>query len=55
MSYGLAVWEGDPPADDRAAGDEFERLYERYVESDEPVEPTQRIAAYIKARNGASN
>ena len=49
MSYDLAVWEGDRPADDVAAAAEFQSLYERYIESGEPVEPTARIAAYVAA------
>ena len=47
MSYDLAVWEGDRPANDSAAAAEFEALYERYIASDETVEPTERIAAYV--------
>ncbi|MEV4641459.1 hypothetical protein AB0J80_29355 [Actinoplanes sp. NPDC049548] len=49
MSYDLAVWEGDRPANDIAAHAEFERLYEHYIESDTPVAPTPRIAAYVEA------
>src|SRR3954447_3711704 len=49
MSYDLAVWEGDRPADDAAAAAEFERLYNRYIESDEDVPPTPRIAAFVQA------
>ena len=49
MSYDLAVWEGDRPANDLAAAAEFELLYGRYIESDEEVEPTPRIAAYVAA------
>jgi hypothetical protein len=49
VSYDLAVWEGAPPADDRAAAAEFDRLYEQYIESDDPAEPTSRIAAYVQA------
>lgn len=49
MSYDLAVWEGDRPANDRAAAAEFEALYDRYIESNETVEPTERIAAYVAA------
>ena len=33
MSYDLAVWEGNRPADDKAAGTEYERLYYRYIGS----------------------
>jgi len=49
MSYDLAVWEGDRPANDAAAGAQFEVLYGRYIESQEHVEPTTRIAAYVTA------
>lgn len=49
MSYDLAVWEGDPPADDAAAAAEFDALYARFVGSEEPAEPTARIAAYVSA------
>jgi hypothetical protein len=37
MSYDLAVWEGDRPADDAAAREEYFRLYEQYVAS--PARP----------------
>jgi hypothetical protein len=43
------VWEGDRPANDVAPAAEFERLYDRYIESDELVEPTARIVAYVTA------
>ncbi|MEQ4305401.1 hypothetical protein ABNF97_29140 [Plantactinospora sp. B6F1] len=49
MSYDLAVWKGDRPANDVAATAEFKRLYDRYIESDDVVEPTARIAAYVTA------
>lgn len=49
MSYDLAVWEGDRPANDAAGAAEFEALYARFVESGESVEPTARIAAYVGA------
>jgi hypothetical protein len=48
-AYDLAVWEGDRPANDVAAAAEFERLYDRYIECDELVEPTARIVAYVTA------
>lgn len=31
MSYGLAVWEGERPADDGTAGQIFSDLYDRYM------------------------
>jgi hypothetical protein len=49
MSYDLAVWEGDRPADGAAAGQEFRRLYDRYIGSRDPQPPTPRIAAYVRA------
>jgi hypothetical protein len=49
MSYDLAVWEGDRPADDVAAAAEFQRLYDRYIESDDLAQPTARVAAYVAA------
>ena len=49
MSYDLAVWEGDRPANDAAAAAEFNALYTRLIESEESVEPTARIAAYVAA------
>ncbi|MEV6599956.1 hypothetical protein AB0M36_24325 [Actinoplanes sp. NPDC051346] len=49
MSYDLAVWEGERPESDLAAATEFERLRHRYLESDEPVTPTARVAAYVTA------
>jgi len=48
MSYDLAVWEGDRPSDDKAAAEEFQRLYEQYIDSDVTVAPTPRIAAYAR-------
>jgi hypothetical protein len=49
VSFDLAVWEGDRPANDFAAAAEFKRLYDLYIESDAPVEPTARIATYVQA------
>jgi hypothetical protein len=49
MSYDLAVWEGDRPADDAAAPREFRRLYDRYIGSRDLQSPTPRIAAYVRA------
>jgi hypothetical protein len=31
VSYDLAVWEGERPADDAAAGSEFEWIYPHYA------------------------
>jgi hypothetical protein len=49
VSYDLAVWEGQRPTDDQAAGEMFASLYERYVESDDPPPPSDRIRAYALA------
>ncbi|WP_144128266.1 hypothetical protein [Catellatospora sichuanensis] len=49
MSYDLAVWEGDRPADDAAAGAEYKRLYKAYIEVAEFEPPTPRITAYVEA------
>ncbi|GGZ88815.1 MULTISPECIES: hypothetical protein [Streptomyces] len=49
MSYDLAVWEGQRPADDRAAGRVFTDLFDRYLEPDADSPPTERIAAYVAA------
>jgi hypothetical protein len=49
VSYDLAVWEGQRPADDEAAGGMFEELYACYVESGVREIPTERIRAYAEA------
>ncbi|MFE4664005.1 hypothetical protein ACFRI7_09170 [Streptomyces sp. NPDC056716] len=51
MSYDLAVWEGDRPADDETAGEVFSNLYDQYMGDDEapPHPPTDRIATYVAA------
>lgn len=49
MSYDLAVWEGERPADDGAARQECRRLYDRFIGSRELQSPTPRIAAYVGA------
>ncbi|MGC5285817.1 hypothetical protein [Micromonospora sp. DT231] len=48
MSYDLAVWEGEQPADDAAAGEVYDRLYATYAEG-EQLPPTPRIRAYVLA------
>ncbi|MFE2092988.1 hypothetical protein [Streptomyces sp. NPDC059460] len=48
MSYDLAVWEGERPADDAAAARCFSDLYDRFIDTDEPaVPPAERIAAFV--------
>ena len=51
MSYDLAVWEGEPPADDQAALAQFKEYAERYLEGEVvvPVPPTDRIRGYVEA------
>ncbi|MEV7068497.1 hypothetical protein AB0N97_37780 [Streptomyces collinus] len=49
MSYDLAVWEGERPADDRTAGRVFNDLFDRYLETEVGDPPTERIAAYVGA------
>ncbi|WP_330301573.1 MULTISPECIES: hypothetical protein [unclassified Streptomyces] len=46
MSYDLAVWEGEQPADDRTAGRAFTDLY---LDTEVGHPPTERIAAYVAA------
>ncbi|MDX3874236.1 hypothetical protein PV706_32095 [Streptomyces europaeiscabiei] len=47
MSYDLAVWEGERPADDKTAGQVFSDLYNRYIDSESEEPPSERIAAYV--------
>ncbi|MFI6758291.1 hypothetical protein ACIBF5_03995 [Micromonospora sp. NPDC050417] len=49
MTYDLAVWEGEQPADDAAGAAAFERIYRKYIGVDEGVPPTPRIRAYVEA------
>ncbi|WP_439680966.1 hypothetical protein [Embleya sp. MST-111070] len=49
MSYDLAVWEGERPANDKAAGRVFDDLYERYIDGEEQEPASERIAAYVAA------
>ena len=49
MSYDLAVWEGDRPASDAMAGEEFGQLYDRYIGSGDLLPPSPRIAAYVRS------
>ena len=49
MSYDLAVWEGDQPADQAAAHQEYRRLYDHYIGSRNLRPPSPRIAAYVHA------
>lgn len=49
MSYDLAVWEGDNPADDGEAGLIYEQLYRKYIDENYPTPPTPRVRAYVDA------
>jgi hypothetical protein len=52
MTYDLAVWEGDRPASDAAAGKYYrEHLVPQLAACDpaDPVPPTPRIKAYVEA------
>lgn len=49
MSYDLAVWEGERPADDAAARAQFKALTDKYLESDTDTPPTPGIRAYVEA------
>ncbi|MBX9426812.1 hypothetical protein [Streptomyces lateritius] len=49
MSYDLAVWEGERPADNKTAGQVFSDLYARYFEGEVHEPPSERIAAYVAA------
>ncbi|MGW4637702.1 hypothetical protein ACWEN6_04195 [Sphaerisporangium sp. NPDC004334] len=48
MSYDLVVWEGEQPADDKAAEVEYEAVME-LMEADETPVPTPPIRAYVEA------
>ncbi|MFF8381251.1 hypothetical protein ACF07V_34605 [Streptomyces sp. NPDC015661] len=49
MSYDLAVWEGERPADDKTAGQVFSDLYDRYLDGEDLNSPSELIAAYVTA------
>jgi len=49
MSYDLAVWEGERPADDEIALDVLGDLCGRYLEADVEHPPTTKITAYVAA------
>ncbi|CAN5175523.1 hypothetical protein BH23ACT9_BH23ACT9_35210 [soil metagenome] len=51
MSYDIAVWEGDMPADDDAAAAAFEALYDHYVLGSGTlglVPPAAAIIAFVE-------
>ncbi|WP_165989907.1 hypothetical protein [Streptomyces sp. YIM 98790] len=49
MSYDLAVWDGERPANDKSAGQVFSDLYNRYIAAQMNEPPTERITAYVEA------
>ncbi|MFJ2565206.1 hypothetical protein ACIO02_19940 [Streptomyces sp. NPDC087568] len=49
MSYDLAVWEGERPADDKSAGQVFNDLHDRHIDGEVEEPPSERIAAYVAA------
>ncbi|ORT57162.1 hypothetical protein [Streptomyces sp. CB03238] len=49
MTYDLAVWEGERPADDLTAGEVFTDFSNRYIDGEHDDPPTERIAIYVAA------
>ncbi|MFF1265988.1 hypothetical protein ACFVZE_09185 [Streptomyces anulatus] len=49
MSYDLAVWEGERPADDKSARRSFNDLYDRFLDGEVKEPPSERITAYVAA------
>ncbi|MEU9576141.1 hypothetical protein [Streptomyces chilikensis] len=49
MSYDLAVWEGERPADDKNARRSFGDLYDRCLDGEVKEPPSERITAYVAA------
>lgn len=47
MSYDLAVWVGDRPADDSEAAIVHEALYEKYIEMEELATPHRLIKTFV--------
>lgn len=47
MSYDLAVWEGERPADDRAAGKVFSALCDRYLDTEVVFPATPAVDAFV--------
>ncbi|WP_406215410.1 hypothetical protein [Streptomyces canus] len=47
MSYDLAVWEGERPADGKAAARIFRDLYDHYIVTDVDHPPSDLIATYV--------
>jgi hypothetical protein len=49
MSIDLAVWEGLRPDSDKDALQMYESLYEQYIDTDTPTQPSPAIASYVSA------
>src|SRR5437870_781951 len=47
MSYDVAVWDGQMPANDEQAMEVYQSLWERHKTTDEP--PSPRILGYIQS------
>jgi hypothetical protein len=47
MSFDLAVWEGDRPADNEEAARVLDQLYNDLIASGDRIDPSPRIAAYV--------
>jgi hypothetical protein len=45
----MAVWEGPTPASNEEAAQTFDELYDRNIESETDLPPTERIAQYVRA------
>jgi hypothetical protein len=48
MTYDLAVWEGERPAD-AEGGETFQRLYRQYIDGLNDTPPTPAIRDYVSA------
>ena len=49
MSYDLAVWEGDRPADDKTAGRVFNDLYDHYLDGEFKEPASEPVEVYVTA------
>jgi hypothetical protein len=48
MSFDLAVWEGERPADGREAAAVFEDFYNRYTRAGEMIRPSPAIRRFVE-------
>ena len=49
MSYDLAIWEGNRPASDAAASNEYKRLVDGHIRSGNLQPPIPQIVAFVGA------